>query len=185
MKFWTIPNTLTAIRILLIPVFVILFYTPIKNHQLMAMGVFIIAAITDWLDGFLARYLNQTSRLGAFLDPVADKLIVLSALLICATKFTSPLFVVPALIMLCREIFITALREWMAEVGKRAKIRVSIIGKIKTCLQMIALCFFISQPNQNSKLIITGYVIFYIAAMLTIWSMIVYTRISFKQLRSI
>jgi CDP-diacylglycerol--glycerol-3-phosphate 3-phosphatidyltransferase len=185
LKFWTIPNTLTAIRILLIPVFVILFYTPIKNHQLMAMGVFIIAAITDWLDGFLARYLNQTSRLGAFLDPVADKLIVLSALLICATKFTSPLFVVPALIMLCREIFITALREWMAEVGKRAKIRVSIIGKIKTCLQMIALCFFISQPNQNSKLIITGYVIFYIAAMLTIWSMIVYTRISFKQLRSI
>ena len=184
MKFWTIPNTLTAMRILLIPIFVILFYTPISNHQLIAMGVFIIAAITDWLDGFLARHLNQTSRLGAFLDPVADKLIVLSALLICATKFTSPLFVIPALVMLCREIFITALREWMAEVGKRAKIRVSIMGKIKTCLQMIALCFFISQPNQNSKLIITGYIIFYIATMLTLWSMIVYTRISFKQLRS-
>jgi len=169
---------------MLIPIFVILFYTPIKNHQLIAMGIFIIAAITDWLDGFLARHLNQTSRLGAFLDPVADKLIVLSALLICATKFTSPLFVIPALVMLCREIFITALREWMAEVGKRAKIRVSIMGKIKTCLQMIALCFFISQPNQNSTLVITGYIIFYIAAMLTIWSMIVYTRISFKQLRS-
>lgn len=184
MKFWTIPNTLTALRILLIPVFVILFYTPVKNNQLIAMAIFIIAAVTDWLDGFLARHLNQTTRLGAFLDPVADKLIVLSALLICATKFTSPLFAVPALVMLCREVFITALREWMAEVGKRAKIKVNIIGKIKTCLQMIALCFFISQPNQHSMLVITGYVIFYIAAMLTLWSMIVYTKISLKQLRS-
>ena len=183
MKVWTIPNILTIIRIALIPIFVIFFYTPFNDHYWVATGIFIVAAITDWLDGFLARYLKQTSRFGAFLDPVADKLIVLSALLLCATKFSGPLFAAPAIIMLCREIIISALREWMAEVGKRAKIGVNIIGKFKTFLQMVALCFFISQPAGYSPLAITGYIIFYVAAFLTIWSMVVYSKISIQQLK--
>ena len=183
MNIWTPPNILTFTRILLIPVFVIFFYIPFQGHEWVSTGIFIAAALTDWLDGFLARHLKLSSRFGAFLDPVADKLMVASALLLCASKFATPLFAIPAIIIVCREILISALREWMAELGQRVKVGVNLLGKIKTFIQILAICFFISQPTQFSMLILTGYILLYAAAILTIWSMCVYSCLSIKNFK--
>jgi CDP-diacylglycerol--glycerol-3-phosphate 3-phosphatidyltransferase len=136
---WTIPNILTFLRIILIPVLVIVFYVPGQwSYQISAL-IFGLAAVTDWLDGYLARRLQQTSPFGAFLDPVADKLMVAVALVLLVQDNPSPLFAVPAAIIIGREIVISALREWMSEIGARTKVAVSIIGKVKTTLQMIAI----------------------------------------------
>ena len=183
MKLWTLPNILTIMRIILIPVFVIFFYVPFSGHEWVSMGVFILAAVTDWLDGFLARHLKLISRFGAFLDPVADKLMVCTALLLCASKFATPWFAIPAIIIVCREIIISALREWMAEVGQRTKIGVNIIGKFKTFIQIVAICFFISQPTNFSIMLLIGYILLYAAVILTIWSMFVYSCASIKYFR--
>jgi CDP-diacylglycerol---glycerol-3-phosphate 3-phosphatidyltransferase len=171
----SIPNILTLIRISLIPIFVIVFYLPIEGRYLVSAFVFGVAAMTDWLDGYLARKLKQVSPLGEFLDPVADKLIVAVALVLLVQSHASALLAIPAAIIISREIAISALREWMAELGKRQRVAVSWVGKFKTAGQMIAIILLLSQPPLAFSLYsILGYVLLYAAAMLTLWSMILY-----------
>ena len=136
---WTIPNILTLIRIILIPVLVIVFYVQGQWSYQISAAIFGMAALTDLLDGYLARRLNQLSAFGAFLDPVADKLMVAVALVLLVQDNPSPLFAIPSAIIIGREIAISALREWMSEIGARTKVAVSIIGKFKTTIQMIAI----------------------------------------------
>ncbi len=173
----TIPNILTLLRIVLIPVFILVFYLPFEWRYVATAGIFGIAAITDWLDGYLARRLNQTSAFGAFLDPVADKLMVAAALVMLVQAHPTVWFVIPAVIIVSREITISALREWMAEIGERAQVAVSVIGKIKTTVQMIALLLLLYHhdigPFPTHQI---GLVLLYIAAALTLWSMTIYLK---------
>lgn len=178
-----IPNLFTCLRLLLIPVLVIVFYLPVAGTNIACAVIFILAAITDWLDGFLARTLSQTSRLGAFLDPVADKLVVAVALVLLVGEKDLPFLAIPAAVIVGREIIISALREWMAEVGKRASVAVSFIGKIKTTLQMIAIIvLLIYKPGVNLWIGVLGYVLLCIAAILTLWSMIIYLKAAWPDL---
>jgi len=172
---WTIPNVLTLIRIILIPVLVIVFYMPGQWTYQLSAAIFGIAALTDLLDGYLARRLNQTSPFGAFLDPVADKLMVAVALVLLVQDNPAPLFTIPAAIIIGREIAISALREWMAEIGARTKVAVSVVGKLKTTLQMIAILLLLYKiPLGVFPTHTVGLVLLYIAAGLTLWSMVVY-----------
>lgn len=172
---WTIPNILTLIRIILIPVLVIVFYLPAEWTYQVSAAIFGIAALTDLLDGYLARRLNQSSPFGAFLDPVADKLMVAVALVLLVQDNPHPLFAIPAAIIIGREIAISALREWMAEIGARTKVAVSIIGKLKTTIQMIAILLLLYKiPVAGLPTHTVGLILLYIAAVLTLWSMLVY-----------
>lgn len=171
MRF-TIPNILTLLRLVLIPVFVVVFYLPYSWAPFAAAMVFWFAAVTDYLDGMLARKLGQTSRFGAFLDPVADKVMVATALILITEHYETIWVTIPALTMIAREIIISALREWMAEIGKRANVAVSWIGKVKTVTQMFALWVLIWRFDD--WMIWVGYVALYIATILTYWSMVQY-----------
>lgn len=180
-----VPNLITLTRILLIPVFVLVFYLPFKGNHILAAVIFTVAALTDWLDGYLARSLKQMSKLGAFLDPVADKLIVAVALVLVVGEKGLPYLAIPAAVIVGREIVISALREWMAEVGKRASIAVSFIAKIKTSIQMVALIILLLyKPNLESSLWIgaAGYILLWIAAILTLWSMVLYLKTALPDL---
>ena len=183
MRTFNIPNSLTYLRLALIPVFLIVFYLPFHYSRIVAAFLFLIAAITDWLDGFLARQLHQTSAFGAFLDPVADKLMVATALILIVSQYPTPWVVVPGIVIVCREILISALREWMAELGERAVVNVSMIGKFKTAVQMIALLILISQPTKMSPIVVIGILFMYVAVLLTLWSMLIYLHIAWKTLR--
>ncbi|MBA4502285.1 CDP-diacylglycerol--glycerol-3-phosphate 3-phosphatidyltransferase [Marinobacterium marinum] len=176
-----IPNLLTLLRIILIPVFLLVYYLPYEWAPWLASGIFGLAAVTDWFDGYLARRLDQSSPFGAFLDPVADKLMVAAALVLLVEAFASPLITVPAVIIIGREIVISALREWMAELGKRASVAVSSIGKIKTALQMLSILILIAAPLY-SALSWAGVVALYGAAILTLWSMLLYLRAAWPYL---
>lgn len=172
-----IPNILTLLRIALIPVFVGVFYLPWSWANELTTLVFALAAITDWFDGYLARRWNQTSAFGAFLDPVADKLIVAVVLVLLVQIHPSPWLAIPAAIIIGREITISALREWMAEIGQQAKVAVLMIGKIKTTAQMIALLMLLYHDSiLGLPIYEIGLVSLYVAAILTLWSMIVYLR---------
>jgi CDP-diacylglycerol--glycerol-3-phosphate 3-phosphatidyltransferase len=173
----TIPNILTLIRIAVIPVFVGVFYMPFPWANALSASIFGLAALTDLLDGYLARRLGQTSRFGAFLDPVADKLMVAVVLVFLLEVDPTPWLAVPVAVIIGREIAISALREWMAEIGARAKVGVAWIGKIKTVVQMTAL-FLMLWGNSYFDLPIykIGFTLLYVAAVLTLWSMIVYLR---------
>ncbi|MCW5588080.1 MAG: CDP-diacylglycerol--glycerol-3-phosphate 3-phosphatidyltransferase [Legionellales bacterium] len=178
-----IPNGLTLGRIILIPIFVIVFYLPFHWAHLMAAIIFALAAITDWLDGMLARYLNQISPLGTFLDPVADKLIVTTALVLLVGEPYLKFIAIPAAVIVGREIVISALREWMSEVGKRASVAVSVIGKVKTIVQMVALVTLVLYTkNGPTWILILGYIFLYTAAILTLWSMILYLKAAWADL---
>lgn len=178
----TIPNFLTLIRILLIPVLVVFFYLPFEHSRLVCAAVFAVASITDWLDGYLARSLNQISPLGKFLDPVADKLIVSVALVLLVSEHVFPYLAIPAAIIVGREVVISALREWMAELGKRASVAVSYIGKVKTALQMIAITLLLSYRPGDEIFGGIGYVMLYVAAVLTIWSMCLYLKAAWLEI---
>ena len=186
---YTIPNLLTSFRILLVPVFVLFFYLPVPWANQVASIIFMIAAITDWFDGYLARRLNQTSAFGAFLDPVADKLMVVVALVLLVdrnpTDYPTIFMTIAAIIIIGREITISALREWMAEVGSRNSVAVSIIGKIKTTTQMIALIWLLyAQPLLGVPLVEIGFILLYIAVFLTLWSMVDYISAALPSLKS-
>ncbi|PQJ89516.1 CDP-diacylglycerol--glycerol-3-phosphate 3-phosphatidyltransferase [Aliivibrio sifiae] len=168
----TIPNILTFIRLALIPVFVVVFYLPYEWSAVAAAMVFWVAGFTDWLDGLLARKLGQTSRFGAFLDPVADKVMVAAALILITEHYHSIWITIPAITMIGRELIISALREWMAEIGKRASVAVSWIGKVKTVSQMFALWVLIWR--YDDWMVWVGYVALYVATILTYWSMVQY-----------
>ena len=184
MRTLNIPNTLTWFRIILIPVFLVCFCLPFEYARWLASFFFLLAAITDWLDGYLARILKQTSAFGAFLDPVADKLMVAVALILLVVQYPTLWMAVPGMVIVCREIVISALREWMAELGQRAVIKVSIIGKMKTAVQMFAILILLSQPTDyHNYIVITGFVFMYISVILTLWSMFVYLGLAWKTLR--
>lgn len=180
---WNIPNILTLLRILLIPVFVAVFYLPFGWARLACAVIFTVAAITDWLDGYLARRWDQTSPLGAFLDPVADKLMVAVALVLLVQVEASILIALPAAVIIGREITVSALREWMAEIGARAKVKVSMAGKVKTVLQMVSIVLLIlGSPFLGLPLYWPAMLLLYIAALLTLWSMILYLRAAWPSL---
>ncbi len=182
---WTIPNILTLLRIALIPVFVLVYYLPLSWAHLLTTAIFGLAALTDWFDGYLARRLGQSSPFGAFLDPVADKLMVAAALIMLVQSNPSPWFVVPATVIVGREIVVSALREWMAEIGERAQVAVSLIGKIKTTAQMIALLLLLyRQDIWGLPTHAIGVVLLYLAAALTLWSMMIYLRAAWPLLSS-
>lgn len=180
-----IPNALTIMRIMLIPVLMVVFYVPFKNHLLVAAGIFAFAAITDWFDGYLARRLGQMTAFGAFLDPVADKLMVSIALVLLVERHDTLLFTLAACVIIGREIVISALREWMAELGKRTSVAVSYVGKVKTTFQMIAIVGLLAiDPNTDeSWLLALSYLMLYSAAVLTLWSMFVYLRAAWNVIR--
>ena len=173
-----IPNSLTILRILLIPVMVVVFYLPFKHHLWVAAGIFALAAITDWFDGYLARRLGQMTAFGAFLDPVADKLMVVIALVLLVERHDTLLFTLAACVIIGREIVISALREWMAELGERTSVAVSYVGKVKTGFQMVAITglLAIDPVNDESWLLALCYLVLYVAAILTLWSMFIYLR---------
>jgi CDP-diacylglycerol--glycerol-3-phosphate 3-phosphatidyltransferase len=182
---FNIPNTLTILRIFLIPVLVVVFYLPFKNHLLVAAAIFAGAAITDWFDGYLARRLGQMTAFGAFLDPVADKLMVSVALVLLVERHDTPLFTLAACVIIGREIVISALREWMAELGERTSVAVSYVGKVKTVFQMVAITALLAiDPATNeSWLLDLCYVVLYIAAILTLWSMFIYLRAAWNVIK--
>ncbi len=178
------PTALTLLRIASIPVFVVVFFLDWRFAPLVCTLLFAAAALTDWLDGYLARRWNQTSRFGAFLDPVADKLMVATALVLLVISHPTPWFAVPAAIIVGREIVVSALREWMAMVGARAKVSVSLIGKWKTTVQMAAILLLIYRiPLGDIPTATVGLILLQIAALLTIWSMINYLWAAWPSLR--
>ncbi|MCD6038880.1 MAG: pgsA [Gammaproteobacteria bacterium] len=193
-----LPNFLTFVRIAIIPFLVFVFYLPLPWAHTAASFIFALAALTDWLDGYLARSLKQSTKLGAFLDPVADKLMVSVALVLIVGEpqfqFVSlpsavysvpiPIITIPVAIIVSREIVVSSLREWMAEMGKRATVAVSQLGKIKTSAQMIAVVILLyCTPRSHAFIAITGYMLLYLAAILTIWSMSIYLKVAWLELK--
>jgi len=184
-----LPNLITLLRILLIPLIVGVFYLPdawlsFEGKNIAATGIFIFAAITDWLDGYLARKLDQMSAFGAFFDPVADKLVVVGALIVLL--FLNRVDMVVALIIIGREIAISALREWMATVGQAKSVAVAFVGKLKTVLQMIAipLLLFGDELFGAVDCHALGTIMIYVAALLTVISMLYYLRRALPLLRN-
>jgi CDP-diacylglycerol--glycerol-3-phosphate 3-phosphatidyltransferase/cardiolipin synthase len=179
-----IPNALTWLRILMIPAIIVLFFLPFAWADPAACAAFAVAGITDTLDGYYARKLGQVSRLGAFLDPVADKLIVASALVLIVSRDPRWYVVIVAVVIIGREIAVSALREWMAEIGARGRIAVSIWGKYKTIVQIVGLSFLLFRRDfLGLPIYAIGLVLTVIAAVLTLWSMILYLRLAWPELR--
>ncbi|RZA31836.1 MAG: CDP-diacylglycerol--glycerol-3-phosphate 3-phosphatidyltransferase [Lysobacteraceae bacterium] len=191
----TVPTWLTLLRILMIPVLVAVFYLPYTWTNFAAVFVFVLAALTDWLDGWIARRFNQHSAFGAFLDPVADKLMVAVALFLIVQGHPTPWMAFWAAVIVGREIAVSALREWMAELGQRAKVKVATLGKFKTIVQMVALGCLLYSVTPNNPLpagtgIWMGRAVFHlgdwllaIAAILTLWSGALYLRAAWPSLR--
>ena len=172
-----LANTLTLFRIAAIPIVVVCFYSEMPNARPIAAIVFGIAAITDWIDGWVARRYGQTSRFGEFLDPVADKLMVSIALVMLVQAEARWFEDIIAMIIIGREITVSALREWMATIGERANVKVSSAGKVKTILQMFGIAFMVYKNDMFGIPIYTvGFVLLVLAAIMTIWSMIIYLR---------
>ena len=186
---WNLPNILTLLRILFIPLLVVVYYSPVPERYLLAGAIFGFAALTDWFDGYLARRWNQETPFGAFLDPVADKLIVAVALVLILHSRPTILLALPVMIIVCREILISALREWMAEMGKRTSVAVSNIGKVKTTLQMIAITvLLLANPAARGFMGLVndlGVVMLYVAAILTLWSMTIYLIAAWPELSAV
>ena len=184
--FWTIPTLMTWTRIVAIPIIVGVFYLPLAEplRNLIATVLFIVFALTDWLDGYLARRLGQTSAFGAFLDPVADKFLVCAALLVLVHLHRADVFV--ALIIVGREIAISALREWMAQIGASRSVAVHRIGKIKTVVQMVAIPFLLYDGRLFGFLDTGswGIGLIWAAAVLTVWSMVYYLQKALPEIRA-
>ena len=178
-----IPNLLTVLRVLLIPIFILLFYMPYHWSYAAASSVFAVAAATDWLDSYLARRLKQSTPFGAFLDPVADKLMVAVALVLLVQTHANLWLTLPAAVIIGREIVVSALREWMAELGARAHVAVSNLGKWKTAAQMLALVILLANPPVLSVWVVAGYLLLVVSAGLTLWSMVHYLHAAWPHLR--
>lgn len=184
--FFTIPTLMTWARIAAIPLIVGVFYLPIEpaTRNLVATSMFVLSAVTDWADGYLARRLNQVSSFGAFLDPVADKILVCASVLVLVHLGRADVFV--ALIIIGREIAISALREWMAQIGAAKSVAVHMVGKLKTVVQMVAIPFLLFD-GQLFGVIDThawGVWLIWIAAVMTVWSMVYYLRKALPEIRA-
>jgi CDP-diacylglycerol--glycerol-3-phosphate 3-phosphatidyltransferase len=174
---FNLPTNLTLLRIALIPLLTVVFYLPWQHSNAVCTLIFLVAGITDWLDGYLARKMNLETPFGAFLDPVADKLMVAIVLVLIVQQQATAYLTIPAAIIIGREITIASLREWMAEIGQRATVKVSSLGKWKTTAQMLSIGMLLYRENLLGLPINSiGYVLLYIAAALTLWSMISYLR---------
>ena len=172
----SLPNVLTSLRIASIPLFVLV-YLYGENLHWVAGLLFGFAAITDWLDGYIARKWDVVSAFGTFLDPVADKLIVLTALILLVGAHASVWLTIPAMVICAREVTVSALREWMAEMNRRAVVNVSTVGKVKTFIQMVAIFILLSNPPEFAiPWVLVGSALLYVAMLMTIWSMIVLLR---------
>ena len=187
--FWTVPTLLTWTRICALPLIVGVFYLPpeamtVADKNLLATGMFVFFALTDWLDGYLARKLNQASNFGAFLDPVADKFLVCACVLVLVHLQRVDPFV--ALIIIGREIAISALREWMAQIGASRSVAVHRIGKLKTTVQMVAIGFLLFDGSVFGVLDahVCGVWLIWVAAVLTVWSMAYYLQKALPEIRS-
>lgn len=168
-------NLTTYSRILLIPVVIACYFSAIESAHLLAAILFTIASLTDWLDGYLARRLHQTSDFGAFLDPVADKLLVTGVLIMLVTVY--PALLIATAIIISRELAVSALREWMASRGQRDRVAVAYSGKLKTTVQMIAIiALLLASPDYPEWILQAGYILISVAAALSIWSMLHYFR---------
>ncbi|NCF35722.1 MAG: CDP-diacylglycerol--glycerol-3-phosphate 3-phosphatidyltransferase [Gammaproteobacteria bacterium] len=173
----TLPTAITLFRIALIPLFVLVFYLPFAWANVVATVIFAIASFSDWVDGYLARSMQLESSFGAFLDPVADKLMVVVVIVLLVEANPSIYVALPSIVIVAREISISALREWMAQLGASTTVKVSFIGKTKTVAQMIALGFMIfSEPLVGFPIFQIGLGIYYLAALLTLASMVIYLR---------
>jgi CDP-diacylglycerol--glycerol-3-phosphate 3-phosphatidyltransferase len=187
--FLTIPTIMTWARIVAIPLIVGVFYLPDETaplvlRNLIATVMFVVFALTDWLDGYLARKLNQTSSFGAFLDPVADKFLVCACLLVLVHLKRVDVFV--ALVIIGREIAISALREWMAQIGASKSVAVHMLGKVKTTVQMVALPFLLFDGHLFGLIDthLWGTLLIWVAAVLTVWSMIYYLQKALPEIRA-
>ena len=184
-----IPTILTLSRIAIIPFFVVIYYLPFKESALICTILFVAAGITDWLDGAIARRFNMMSRFGAFLDPVADKLMVAVVLILLVDRNPTPypdmLMAIPAAIIIGREITISALREWMAEIGEGAKMAVNWNGKVKTTAQLVALPMMIYREPLFGVIPVAeiGFYLLYLSAALTLWSMYAYLKCAWPALK--
>ena len=173
----TLPTAITLFRIALIPLFVVVFYLPFAWANLAAATIFAIASFSDWVDGYLARMLKQESSFGAFLDPVADKLMVVVAIILLVQAHPSIYIALPSVIIVAREICISALREWMAELGNSASVKVSFVGKAKTTAQLFSLFLMIyEEPIGEIPVFDIGLGFYFLAAVFTIVSMFIYLR---------
>jgi CDP-diacylglycerol--glycerol-3-phosphate 3-phosphatidyltransferase len=191
---WTLPNQITLFRIMLIPIFLIVFYLPLSWSHFGAFAVFWLAAVSDALDGFLARKLNQSSAFGAFIDPVADKLMVVAALVMIVQDYQTWWVAIPAIIMIAREVFISALREFMSSRGKRDVIAVSNMGKYKTAAQMLGIMGLIWRPDYDIPLVYfyfpheilnyASYGLYFVATVLTITTLIDYFKAAWPELKA-
>lgn len=191
-RILNIPNILTLARIILIPVFLLVAYwlpvdvdqhleqTELLVRNVILTCIFVLAAITDWFDGYLARTLNQTSAFGRFLDPVADKLMVAAALVVLVQKHPTIAMAFAAIVIISREITVSALREWMAELGARTSVAVSTVGKYKTAFQMIAISVFLLDWP---PVMMIAYILLYTAVILTLWSMFIYLKAAWPYLK--
>lgn len=180
----TFPLLLTLARVAVIPIVLALFYTDWPYSRQIAAVLYALAGFTDWLDGYLARRWNQTSKFGAFLDPVADKLLVAVSLVMLLRDEPGGTLAIIVAIIIGREITISALREWMAELGQRTSVAVSWIGKWKTAFQMTAIGMMIwNAPLLGIPIYAIGYGLLFVAAALTLWSMVVYLRAAWPSLR--
>jgi len=185
-----IANLLTSFRILCIPLLVFFFYLPVEWGQTTAALIFAVVGWTDWFDGWVARKFNMQSPLGEFLDPVADKLMVAASLVLLVEQHATFWIAVPALVIISREITVSALREWMAEYGERSAIKVINIAKFKTLMQLSAIFFLLLAGKEaeivsvwdHSWLYIWGYIFMYIAVALTLWSMMIYLKVTWPLL---
>lgn len=178
-----LPNLLTLLRVVLIPILVAVWFVPVSYAGQMTAAIFLLAALTDWLDGWLARRWQQESAFGAFLDPVADKLMVAAALVLLVDAFNSVLVTLAAMVIIGREIVVSALREWMSEIGQRAQVAVSWLGKLKTTAQMVAIILCLALPVRI-EVLHPGLWALGLAAALTLWSMWSYLRAAWPHLQT-
>ena len=179
-----LPNIITVCRVSLIPLFVGIYLLPGSWTYLASAIIFGLVALTDWLDGYLARKLNESTPFGAFLDPVADKLIVAVALVLLVEIHASAALAIPAIVIVSREIVVSALREWMAKYSSMRSVAVSVLGKVKTGFQMTAIVILLAcgPAGLDNPAVILGYILLYAAAILTIWSMCEYLKIAWPDL---
>ena len=178
---WTLPKILTLLRVACIPLMVPAFYLAGPYAGFLSALIFLIAAVTDWFDGWLARMLNQESEFGAFMDPVADKLIVATALVLLVAHYDNIWITLASMVIIGREILISALREWMARSGRSESVAVTIIAKFKTTLQMTAITLLLWRSNEapSDTWLLAGYAAMLIAVLLTLWSMWSYLQVMF------
>lgn len=180
-----LPNTLSLTRLAAVPLLVVAYLLPVEWSGMLAAGIFALASLTDLLDGYLARRLGQESPLGAFLDPVADKVLTATALVLLIGGYGTLWMTLPGVIIIGREVLVSALREWMAEVNRRGIVRVTWLGKVKTGMQMLAIVVLLfSEPRLESTMSLVGYALLVVAVVFTLWSMLQYLRAAWPTLVS-